>query len=181
MRTIRLVRHGRAAHARASWLDRVGVVRWLEAYDQAGVVEHDQPPRALRKSPGLVVASDMPRAAESARLLDPAFRTSPLLREATLIIPKMKGRWPLMMWALMIGIRWLRAIRKGEWPSADDYARGEEAADWLDALSADADAITAVTHAGFRRILTPALERRGWTRHGKRKGHHWSVRMLTKP
>lgn len=180
-RTIHLVRHGRSAHAATAWVDHAGLVRWFEAYDAAGIADNEAPPPAVRNINRFVVASDMPRAIESARLLDTAFRTSPLLREAQLIFPRLGGlRWPRLIWGVAIGIRWLIAIRKGQWPFADDYQRGEEAAAWLDALSKKHATITVVTHVAFRRILSAGLVRRGWRSEGKRKSHHWSVRTLTR-
>jgi len=180
-RTIRLVRHGRSAHAAGAWVDRAGFLQWLAAYDDAGLAQDERPPTSLGSDHGLVIASDMPRAIESARHLGREFQTSRLLREAQLIVPNLSMRLPLMLWAIAIGIRWLIAERRGEWPSAEDHKRAEDAATWLDALSAEHATITVITHAAFRRILAPALERRGWADVGSKKGHHWSIRLLMRP
>lgn len=106
MSEIVLVRHGRSAHVHAGWIDVHGFHRWREAYEAAGILPGEVPPAELlerARRAGVVVASDAPRAIESARLLSEGREviSSPLVRELDLPPPAVRalrlpladGRW----------------------------------------------------------------------------------------
>jgi broad specificity phosphatase PhoE len=141
--------------------------------------------RELAAGMGRIVASDLPRAVESAALLAPhaAVDHSPLLRETPLPIPALgRVQLPLAMWGLLIGVRWLRDMRRA---ARDTHVapreRSEQAAQWLDALADAHGSVLVVTHGAFRRYLADALESRGWRRaSARRRFHHWSAWELTR-
>src|SRR4051812_23503002 len=90
---ILLVRHGRSAHVHVGSIDLAGFGRWREAYEAAGIHQHDQPPAALKalaSASAVTVASTAARATESARLLaaEREVTTSPLLAELELLPPR---------------------------------------------------------------------------------------------
>ena len=70
-----LVRHGPSSHTeRPGWIDAVGVQRWRDAYDAAGILADSAPPRWLVETAaqaGCVLSSDLPRAVASAERLAP--------------------------------------------------------------------------------------------------------------
>lgn len=179
-----LVRHGRSAHVHAGWIDYDGFVRWREAYEAAGLDAKEVAPpavRALAAEAGAIVASDAPRAIESARLLAPDANAiiSPLVRELDLVPPVLRVRLPLVAWALVYGVRML--IRAHEHITPAEHERAAEAARWLDDLSRDRGTIVVVTHATFRSLLARTLPAHGWraTLRGRRTAH-WSIRAFEK-
>src|SRR4051794_344910 len=173
---ILLVRHGRSAHRQTGFLGLAEFVRWREAYEAAGIDERDRPPAALQalaSSSGIIVASPALRAVQSAGLLDPGrdIPTSPLLRELELAPPNIR-RWrmPLLAWALAVGVRQMIGA------SAIELRRAGEAAEWLGGLAERHGTVVAVTHGGFRSVLSAALAERGWQwKTPRKRSRHWSV------
>jgi broad specificity phosphatase PhoE len=184
-----LVRHGRSAHVQAGWLDAAALHGWLTAYDAAGLAPDQAAPTALRElalTAGRIVTSDLPRAVESAALLAPGVEIlqSPLLREPPLHIPALgRLRLSFALWGLVIGLVWLRDLRRPDERShAEPRARAREAARWLAALAETHDPVLVVTHGAFRRYLADALEGSGWRRAPvRRRWHPWSAWELTSP
>jgi len=187
-----LVRHGVSAHVERGWIDVDGVRRWMAAYDAAEIALHHPPPPdlvGLARTADLVVASDLPRALASAALLASGreVHASALLREAPLEttelpLPRLAGvRLPLRGWALVFGVRWLRARWRGAPPPGVDafaLARADEAAAWLAGLAEERGRVVAVTHATFRMLVAAALERRGWRGPERRPFREWTAWRL---
>jgi broad specificity phosphatase PhoE len=177
-RRIVLVRHGRSAHVHRGWMDIDGFREWRTRYEAAGIVAGElAPPElvTLAASSGIVVASDAPRALESARLLAPQreIASSPLLREMELSPPAIRIRLPLHAWALTFLWRWLVTRRLA---TDDEVARATDAARWLASLAAAHESVVAVTHHGIRDAIGKALVAGGWTRETRRrKSSHWSA------
>jgi broad specificity phosphatase PhoE len=184
-RNITLIRHGRSAHAQAGWIDRPGFLRWRAAYEAAGIADGETPPPALQRlaaSAGLLVASNIPRAIESARLLAPGAEVavSPLLRELELAPPHLGTlRLPLFAWALAYGVRML--VRQHEHVTPAEHARAREVAAWLAGLAEEHGTVVAVTHQSFRSILSKALVAEGWRIEiPRRRSAHWSAWSLSR-
>lgn len=176
-----LVRHGRSAHPPAGWHDSDGVLRWLDAYDAAGLAANEVPTAAARDlaaRAGLVVASDLPRARASAALLAPEAQVvvSELLRETPLPIPVIRVRLPIPAWALVIGAGVAyRALRRVPPPEAA-RTQGIAAAEWLTELAARHGTIVAVTHANVRGYIAAGLGAAAWRREpGGSRHAHWSA------
>jgi broad specificity phosphatase PhoE len=161
-----LIRHGRSAHVHVGWIDQAGFLRWREAYEAAGIVPGEVPPLELREvaaNAGLLVASDIPRAIESAHLLAPGARVevSPRFRELALVPPDLgRLRLPLTVWALVYGVRML--FRKASHVTPAEEERAREAAGWLAERAAEHGTVVVVTHATFRGVLAKALQAEGW-------------------
>jgi len=181
-----LVRHGRSGHVHKGWIDVAGFGRWREAYEAAGIDEQHQPPPELKdlaSASGLIVASDAPRAIQSAKMLDPRrdITTSPLLQELTLAPPNVVGiRMPLAAWALAFGVRWLiRALLRRAHESPEELQRSREAAQWLSSLTERHGTVVAVTHNTFRSLLSRHLIEQGWRcTIPRRRSSHWSAWVL---
>ena len=178
---ILLVRHGRSSHVQTGWLDAAGFRAWREAYEAAGIVDTERPPASLMRLASdarLLVASDTPRAIESAGLLASGreVTVSPLLRELDLQIPRFGGiRLPLRAWAVAVGARMLAMKVRGRYPSSREAARVNEAAGWLEGLAGPDSAVLVVTHASFRRQVADRLVERGWRSESRPSARHWSV------
>ena len=174
-----LVRHGDSSHvARRGLLDAAGVQHWRDAYDLAGITDRSIPPKTLVRraaDAAHIVASDLPRAIASAERLAGGrpIRTSPLLREIPLPIPRLPMRAPLAAWGTAMHLAWsYRIVRRDN--SADDLARVAAAIEWLERL-AESELTVVVTHGVFRSTLARELLRSGWVSEGRKGGYsHWS-------
>jgi hypothetical protein len=156
---------------------------WFAAYDAAALHDADAPPRDVRilaENADVVVGSDLPRAFVSARLLRADAASSPLLREAMLPVPRIFGATvPLAVWAVITALNGFVAMRRGQWPRAEDRQRTRAAADWLESQTVPDNAVVVVTHGAFRRLLSDELRARGWKESARSGGHrHWSVRTF---
>jgi len=181
-----LVRHGRSTHPVAGWHDSDSLHRWFAEYDAAGITPDDEPPaslRALASSAGLIVASDLRRAIESARRIAPdaPIETSALLRETPLRIPMLRVRLPILGWALAVGVgSVVRRLRRAPHP-ADDVARSAAAAEWLGRLAERHGTVVAVTHSLVRGHIAAALVASRWRLEpGAARRSHWSTWSFTR-
>ena len=60
--------------------------------------------------------------------------------------------------------------------------RADLAAEWLESHCSSPGVAVAVTHGGFRRLLSHQLVRRGWIRRGLwHRYHNWSAWILDSP
>ena len=141
------------------------------------------------------IASDLPRAVESAELLasgNPVI-VSPLLREIPLNIPRLPLRLPIGAWGAAIGMAWGYRILTGTEASREDVTRARTAARWLEGVAstnatsdAPADSTTVVvTHGVFRRLLAKHLADAGWAPESERRSYrdyrNWSAWALISP
>jgi hypothetical protein len=183
-----LVRHGRSAHVHRGWIDSAGFRAWREAYEAAGLSDAEEVPPSLARlvdGAALVVASDAPRAVESARLLAPhrQVTSSPLLRELELTAPNLGPlRLPLAGWALAVGMRALLLELRARHPPPAELARVEAAVHWLSDLTDRQPFVVAITHASLRRRLAIHLARGGWQPHRPQRSlRHWSAWLFSPP
>ena len=188
---ILLIRHGPTAHAAPrGLLDRAGVEEWRAGYDAAGIAADAVPPAELVCAvtrADRVIASDLPRAVESASRLCSSrpFETSPLFREVPLRIPGAPGlRMPLAAWELLIHLQWgLDMLRGRDRPP--EFARQLRAAAHACSTACrrggEGATLVVVTHGVLRRLLAKGLSAEGWVLRGRRKSYAcWSVWELTR-
>ena len=185
-----LIRHGRSAHVHpGGLLDRAGVERWRDAYDEAGIADDSHPPPALVEDVARahrLVASDLPRAIASASRLAPARDVviSPLFREVPLLIPRaLPFRVPRGVWEAAIHLRWGVDLIRRRGAPLDAIDRARSAAEWCQEecgrCDSGAGTIAVVTHGVFRRMLLEVLMARGWREEASRRSYaHWSVWRL---
>ena len=102
---------------------------------------------------------------------------SPVLRELDLHAPGLGGiRLPLAAWAVAVGGRILLHTLRGQYPSAAEVERVNEAARWLGELTMNHALIVAVTHASFRRQLANRLLETGWVSERRQRSiQHWNA------
>lgn len=155
------------------------------AYEAAGLAAHERAPAwlaALTAQADLVLASDAPRAVDSARVLAPgrALVVSALLRELALAGPHLGGlRLPLEAWALAVGAHLLVASLRRRHPAPAEALRIGAAATWLTTRAHEHTLTVAVTHAALRRQLAHRLVQLGWEAEpGRRSNRHWSAWFL---
>lgn len=189
MARILLIRHGPSAHSTMpGLLDLAGVERWRAAYDAAGIAPDATPPTELfaKARAARVVASDLPRAAASAARLSPgqSVETTPLLREVPLTIPALAGvRAPLAVWNVLITLRWVLDIVRGQDCPEAIGERVRAAVEWCEEQRCAAGAnatLAVVTHGVMRRLLAGQMCKDGWAMYGRRGYAPWSLWELTK-
>ena len=150
-----------------------------DAYDAAGIVDHEDPPPDLIRvaaDAAIIAASDLPRAVASARRIAPTREpdVTPLLREIRLEPPRWLPRLPIQVWDVLSHAQWSYRLARGT--PHDFVRRANDAAEWLAQRAADPATVVAVTHGGFRRIVANRLEARGWSAGpGRRSYENWSV------
>jgi broad specificity phosphatase PhoE len=184
-----LVRHGLSAHTHTGTVDRAGVEQWRTAYDAAGILPHPGPSRdlaALAASATHLIASDLARAIQSAKMLAPhrerEIRIEPLMREAPLALPQWPTRLPLSMWGSIAYVGWSYRRLRGVDVMEPDFVRAETAARWLTELVTDGTSAVVVTHGVFRKLLGLHLARLGWLATGRDGGYrHWSAWSFATP
>ena len=177
---ILLVRHGPSAHVYdGRWIGGADVRAFESAYNAAGILEHDAPPVDLiqaAEGAHVIAASDLPRAIASARRIAPAREpeVTPLLREFELDAPPWIPRLPMQVWEIFSHLLW--SVRMLQESPHESLRRASDAAEWLTQRAADAATVVAVTHGGFRRLISNRLEARGWQAGVERRSYaNWSV------
>ena len=177
---ILLVRHGRSAHTHnGRWLHGDGVRDFESAYDAAGILDHDDPPREVVRAASradVIAASDLPRAIASARRIAPGRDPdiTPLLRECKLEPPRWMPRLPMQAWEVLSHVQWSYRILRGA--PHGDVRRATDAVQWLVQRAGDSATVVAVTHGGFRRLIAGGLEMRGWRAGAERRSYaNWSI------
>ena len=185
MGTIHLVRHGRSALVHdGRWLRAPEVPAYENAYDAAGIRDDLAPVAdvvALARLADVLLASDMRRAIESARHLDPAREPTivPALRELRLEPPVwIPAALPIALWDAMNHVQWTtRIVLRSD---HETVRRARLAADALLEAAYGCDNVVAVTHGGIRRIITAELLRRGRALISREGGYRnwscWSLR-----
>jgi broad specificity phosphatase PhoE len=183
-----LIRHGLSAHVHPGGLiDAIGMQRWRDATDAAGIAAHSHPPAELVArvaDTNFLMASDLPRAIESARRLAPGrpIETSPLFRESMTEIPKwLPLRWPLRIWRIANGTQWVYRILKGTDAPPKELERIAAAARLLTERVQSHESLTVVCHGVFRRLLGRRLVHEGWTAEpGRHSYANWSMWEYTR-
>lgn len=180
--TLLLIRHGPSANVPPSralaWRD---VERWRVHYDAAGLKRTAVPPRELVQQvhgAEVLLASDLPRARESAELIAKG-RTviaTPLLREASLRIPRWPTRLPFGFWGALIYLSWKAGTPWRRTGDSADLERVRAAAAFVGERIALGSVGVAITHGVFRALLASELKRSGWRETARRGGYgHWSA------
>lgn len=167
-----VMRHGRPDLPPNPFLmDRHQFNRFLTAYDDAGLSTEETRRLTDRyrsiPTPNRIIASDLPRAQETAKILSRGSQpiiTEPLLREIPVWLPDtssmfLNGRWPTEMWWNYLRFHWfLDAEPEGRHKS---LARAREAIALIEHHQAEAQNLAVVSHAGFLMAIITILHARG--------------------
>jgi broad specificity phosphatase PhoE len=156
-----------------------GVHAFEDAYDAAGILDHDVPPPELIRiatDVDVVAASDLPRAIASAQRIAPERvpDVTPLLREFRLEPPSWVPHLPIQAWDVISHVQWSYRLFRGA--RHESVRRAEHAVEWLTQRVGDSRTVLAVTHGGFRRLVAARLESRGWRAGPERRSYtNWSI------
>jgi broad specificity phosphatase PhoE len=182
---IALVRHGKPT-LEASRIPAEGLDRWIDAYNRAGIDPARPPPPRLRElalGSACTLSSDLPRAVESLRALDPE-RPGPaerIFREAGLPrLPSSPVRLDPQLWAALARVGWLLGWSSGTESAAAARRRARAASRRLSELAAAHGSVLLVGHGIFNALIAWELRAAGWRGPLWPTGSYWSTAVYRK-
>ncbi len=164
-----IIRHGKPdVPTNAGRITREEFNHYLAEYDQAGLSEQEAARLRLcyqdYPKPDLVLASDLPRAFETAKLFakGATIITDPILREVPIQVPAnpswfLHQRWPGELWWTYLRLAWFRGLQP-ESP-AISRARADQAMALIEAHRREPQQLAVVSHSGFLLILINQMHR----------------------
>jgi len=176
-----LVRHGKPDGMSAKGISGRGIGEWVRGYDSVGISRTLEPPagvRALAMQATCFVASDLPRARQSAAWLAGTRRVihDRDLREA--VLPESLGislTLPPGVWVVVARLAWFLNWGNANETVAATHARAARIANGLAVLAAEHGCVMAVGHGMFNRFLAGELRRRGWRGPKVLPGGYWGA------
>lgn len=183
-----IVRHGKPALARDKSMDWRGYRLWWQKYDEGGLADIQKIPPRVKELAGeadIVISSTLRRAKETAVLCrdgQPADLFDEDLVEAHLPPPhwgalKFKPR----AWGVWSRISWWLGASDDMESRADANIRCERMATKLEGHAAGGKTVFVTAHGWYNRMLSGALQRRGWKKIESTGDRHWSRRVLVRP
>lgn len=163
--SILIARHGPVALDAPGFLLRDEFLRFVDAYERAGLRDDARPPDNLAQrvnGAAAIHASAAPRVADSLKALrlEREAIVDPLFGEEPLSVPRLAGRLPLFVWfSLSRGAGAFHPNEAGT--RAVMRLRAERAAARL-AASASSGPVALVGHGWFNRAIVRALAEKGW-------------------
>jgi broad specificity phosphatase PhoE len=183
---IRLVRHGRSAHATPTGrITASEFRRWIDDYNQAGLSADCYPSQELIAAVSdiaLVVCSDLPRSIESVRRLVPEaqFLSGAELRILTLFREAgrpLAGNWrlklPLSFWDHISVALWRHGLISGGESVRAATSRAKQAAQTLASFTEQSGRVLCVAHGTFNALVGLQLRRFGWQGPDRLSDKHW--------
>lgn len=176
---IALVRHGKP-RIETSSIPAQHLDRWADAYNRAGIDPGWPPParaRRLAVAAAYTLSSDLPRAVESLRALDPE-RSAPaerVFREAALPgMPDTGVRLDPQVWAAVARVGWFLGWSGDSESAARARKRARAAGDRLSDLAASHGSVLLMGHGIFNALIAWELLRTGWRGPIWPNGSYWS-------
>ena len=163
-----LVRHGKPDAVRTAAITGLDIGQWVRHYNEVGITREFAPPalaRQLASAARCMIASDLPRAMESAAWLAASrdVRVDRELREAGL--PEslhISIRMSPGAWVVLARVAWWLNWCQSEETIAMTRQRAGRVADRLGVLAAEHGSVLAIGHGMFNRFVARQLLRRGW-------------------
>lgn len=177
---ITLIRHGKSLHVENDNITCLDFQQWVEKYDSNGVFEEAKYPLETTEkiaAANVVVSSDLKRAVESARFLNPAVKviSDPMFRETEL--PKFALKllkFKPNHWAVMLRILWICGNSNECESLSSAKLRAKMAARKLADLADDYQSVALVGHGVFNRLIARELQRQGWKGKRNTAAKHWN-------
>jgi broad specificity phosphatase PhoE len=176
-----LVRHGKPDGVRTGAISGLDIGQWVRRYNEVGITRELPPParaRELASSARCMIASDLPRARESAAWLAASkdVRVDRELREAGL--PEslhISVRLSPGAWVVLARVAWWLNLCQSEETIAMTRQRAGRVADRLGVLAAAHGSVLAIGHGMFNRFVARQLLRRGWRGPKPLPSGYWAV------
>jgi broad specificity phosphatase PhoE len=175
-----VVRHGRPTVHLPSRIRPSQMRDVFRRYNAAGIDRSVLPPvpvQRLARTAGRILASDLPRAMESARMLAPRRRvqTDRVFREAGLPTPRFgSGGVDPALWGTLLRLLWFMGWAPNGESVARARARATEASRLLAELSEREGSVLLVGHGIFNSLLAWELCDQGWAGPRLLRGAYWS-------
>ncbi|MBB2480800.1 histidine phosphatase family protein [Bacillus sp. APMAM] len=179
---ISLIRHGKSTLKEHQRITCDEFRKWIQKYNDHGVLtETSFPPHALEKiaHAKVVMTSDLKRAVESAKLLNPPIKTiaDSVFREVELPIPKRKlSRIKLHpgMWSVTMKCLWYWGYSSQCESISKAKERAIRASKILIEYAEKHQSVVLVGHGVFNLFIAKELHKLGWKGHKRSGTKHWS-------
>lgn len=178
---ITLVRHGKSLLVENKPITCQEFKNWVKKYDDHGVFEEESyPTETLEKigTANIVITSDLKRAVESAKFLNPNLPTisDPLFRETELPIPS-TSLWGLKLnpsiLAIILRCLWFSGYSNGCESLKDAKIRAEKASKFLVNCAMEHNNVVLVGHGFFNMLIGKELKKIGLNGKKKTSSKHW--------
>jgi broad specificity phosphatase PhoE len=179
---ISLIRHGKSRLTENEKVTCLDFKKWVEKYDYNGVFEESAyPSETIEKveNAKIVITSDLKRAIQSAKLLNPEVKTipDPLFRETELPTQSMKVmdiKLRPSIWAIIMRLLWFCGYSNDCESLSNAKLRAKKTSQQLINYAEEYKSVVLVGHGFFNMLIAKELQRRGWK--GKRKtgSKHWN-------
>lgn len=183
---ITLIRHGKSLWTENKPITCREFKVWVEKYDSHGVFEEESYPlETLEKldAANIVFTSDLKRAIESAKFLNPNLQiiSDSLFRETELPIPLAK-LWELKLnasiWAVILRYLWFCGYSNGCESLKDAKRRAEKASKLLVKYANEHKNVVLVGHGFFNMLIGKELKKMGWNGKKKQALHIGIVQLI---
>jgi broad specificity phosphatase PhoE len=182
MMEISLIRHGKSQLVKKDKVTFREFKQWIEQYDRHGVIEEAlYPSETVEKiaAAKLIITSDLKRAVESAKLLNPQVKiiSDPLFRETELPAGS-KELYNLKLspglWAVVLRVLWLSGYSSGCESLSQAKSRAKKAAQQLIGYAGEYQSVALMGHGFFNMLLARELQKKGWKGKRKKSAKHWT-------
>jgi broad specificity phosphatase PhoE len=179
---ITLVRHGKSLWDENKPITCQEFKVWVEKYNCHGVFEDKSYPSETLEKLGIaniVFTSDLKRAIESAKFLNPNLQTisDSLFRETELPTPSAK-LWGLKLnssiWAVILRFLWFCGYSNECESLKDAKRRAEKASKFLVKYANEHNNVVLVGHGFFNMLIGKELRKMGWNGKKTTSSIHWN-------
>ena len=159
---------------------------WVARFNEVGIARTLMPPQAIQglvTSAGCVLASDLRRSRESARLLAPSrdIWIDPDLREADLPSSMVVAfPLPVGMWIVIARVAWWLNWFSSRESIVATRARAERVTTRLCAMADQHGTVAVIGHGMFNRFIATELSERGWRGPKFLPSGHWTAARFTR-
>jgi len=179
---ISLIRHGKSQLIKNDKITGLEFNKWVEKYDYLGVIEESTYPSAtLEKvaTANIIITSDLKRAVESARLLNPVTKiiSDPLFRETELPSNSSQSfnvKLKPSIWAIVLRILWFSGFSYECESLKQAKFRANKASQQLVEYANEYKSVVLVGHGFFNMLIAKELQKKGWKGTRKRDAKHWN-------
>ncbi|MEH7225011.1 histidine phosphatase family protein [Bacillus sp. JJ1566] len=178
---ISLVRHGRSQLTENDKITCLDFKKWVEKYNYNGVFEELTYPSFTTEkvvNAKIVITSDLKRAVQSAKLLNPGVKIipNPLFRETELPVLSLKLldiKLRPSSWAIILRFQWFCGYSYDCESLSDAKLRANKASQQLISYAKEFNSVALIGHGFFNMLIARELQKKGWK--GKRKSgvKHW--------